>query len=310
MAQETPADLHILAVAQKWQSELEQYAPVIARGLAMFNSMSLGIQAVAQEIFPRIALHLHALERIDWSEAIRRMQALPAQSKAAMTLAAGNGWFFGWSDSLQGVIELIDKLNGALPDEIDQVLTQYYRDNLDFFADELFKKHPARAPVIQAAVNAHKALGTDGYCLAIPVFIAQADGLLTEIADVKSAFMKDTRVKDMRGQPELQASVALREQLAADPALLDLIHPLLTLHDLDFMKSANARKQAAQKEGGRFTVLNRHQVMHGEVSDYGTEINSLKAFSLLTFIGTHLPEILQRERSTCVKTLAQTGGTG
>ncbi|TCG09234.1 hypothetical protein BZM27_06880 [Paraburkholderia steynii] len=299
MTQETSAELTILAVAERMRDEFEHYAPVIARGLAMLNSMSLGIQAIAQEIFPKVAPHLHALGQVDWAEAIRRVQELPSKSKAAMTLAAANGWFFGWSDSLQGVMELVERLDADRPAEIDEVLMQYYRDNLQFFSDEMVRRHPDRALVIKAAISAHQTLGTDGYCLSIPVFIAQADGLLTEITDVKSAFMRAAR-----GGPELQASAALREQLAADPESLDLIHPLLALHDLDFMKSADARKKAAQASGGAFTALNRHQVMHGESWNYGTEINSLKAFSLLAFVGTHLPEILQGGRLNATRTVS------
>ena len=34
--------------------------------------------------------------------------------------------------------------------------------------------------------------------------------------------------------------------------------------------------------------------MHGERSDYGTEINSLKAFSFLVFAGLHMPTVLKR----------------
>ncbi|TGP39463.1 hypothetical protein EN871_32570 [bacterium M00.F.Ca.ET.228.01.1.1] len=292
MGQETPAGLNIIAVAERMQHEFGHYAPVIARGLAMLNSMSLGIQAVAQEVLPKLGPHLYALGEIDWAEAIRRVQELPAKSKAAMTLAAANGWFFGWSDSLQGVMELVDKLDVDRAPEIDEVMAQYYRKNLQYFADELVNRHPGRAPAIAAAIHAHGTLGVNGYFLSIPVFIAQADGLLTEITKVKSALMKERR-----GQPELQASVALREQLATDQDSLDLIHPLLGLHELDFMKSADARRSAAEASGYAFTALNRHQVMHGESSDYGTETNSLKAFSLLAFVGTHLPEILQRERS-------------
>ena len=33
-----------------------------------------------------------------------------------------------------------------------------------------------------------------------------------------------------------------------------------------------------------FNELNRHQVMHGESLGYGTEINSLKAISLLNYV--------------------------
>ena len=33
-----------------------------------------------------------------------------------------------------------------------------------------------------------------------------------------------------------------------------------------------------------FNELNRHQVVHGESLDYGTEINSLKSISLLNYV--------------------------
>jgi hypothetical protein len=107
---------------------------------------------------------------------------------------------------------------------------------------------------------------------------------------VKSAMMKDRKGK------ELQASKALREKLVGDPESLDLAHPILMLHESDFMKSAEARQTAAQASGEFFTALNRHQVMHGESSDYGTEINSLKAFSFLVFVGAHLPVVLANQR--------------
>jgi hypothetical protein len=51
---------------------------------------------------------------------------------------------------------------------------------------------------------------------------------------------------------------------------------------------------AAQATGKSFTALNRHQVMHGERSEYGTEINSLKAFLFLVFAGLHIPVVLAR----------------
>jgi hypothetical protein len=94
---------------------------------------------------------------------------------------------------------------------------------------------------------------------------------------------------------ELQASKALREKLATDQESLDLIQPLLDWHDLDFMKSALARHVAEEASGVSFVALNQHQVMHGEACDYGTEINSLEAFSFLVHVGMHLPLILARE---------------
>ena len=64
------------------------------------------------------------------------------------------------------------------------------------------------------------------------------------------------------------------------------------------MMSAKARENAAQASGKSFTALNRHQVMHGERSDYGTEINSLKAFSFSVFAGLHIPAVLIRDAAS------------
>jgi hypothetical protein len=187
-------------------------------------------------------------------------------------------------------MELVEILNVTPSADIDEVMAQYYRINLRSFTDDLTSRYPGRAAAIQAALNAHSSLGREGFLLSIPVFIAQADGLLTEITEVKCAM-----VKERKGN-ELQASKALREKLVADPESLDLAHPILRLDESDFMKSAEARQIAAQASGESFTALNRHQVMHGESSDYGTEINSLKAFSFLVCVGAHLPVVLKNQR--------------
>ena len=39
-----------------------------------------------------------------------------------------------------------------------------------------------------------------------------------------------------------------------------------------------------------FSELNRHQVLHGEVTEYGTEENSLKAVAFLNFCALVLPD--------------------
>ena len=237
---------------------------------------------------------LVALAQIDWVTIKRRLDELPEKSKAAMILASSKGWFFGWSDGLHSLMELVETLEVTQSPDIDEVMARYYRLNLRPFTDELTSKYPVRAAAIQAAVNAHSSLGCEGFLLSTPVFIAQADGLLTEITKVKSAMMKDRKGKERKGQ-ELQASRALREKLAADPTSLDLLHPILMLHKSDFMKSTEARQIAAQASGESFTALNRHQVLHGKSSDYGTEINSLKAFSFLACVGLHLPAVLKRD---------------
>jgi hypothetical protein len=266
-------------------SGTEDYAPVVQAWADSAREFEKGLQVFLERIAPTFA----ALAEIDWVAAKRRLDELPEKSKAAMMLASSQGWFFGWHDSLQSLMELVESLAMVSPTDIDDVMTRYYRENFLPFAKELSERHPDRAAAIGAAVHAHTSLGVDGYLLSVPVFIAQADGLLTEITRVRSAMMKTS-------DGELQGSKALRERLASDSESLDMIYPLLNLHLLDFMKSSSARQTAAQTSGTSFTALNRHQVMHGELSNYGTEINSLKAFSFLVFVGAHLPIVLERDR--------------
>ncbi|MGO9444620.1 MAG: hypothetical protein ACLPXB_07565 [Thiobacillaceae bacterium] len=294
MPHENPVNPPPNETVKRFLEDLAPLVPAILEGLdtvAVFTQqlrtaagqVASQLEALADDMAPLLA----ALAQVDWPAAIRRLEDLPAKSKAAMRLAASNGWFFGWEDSLLGLMTLVQKLDVVESDEIDQVMADYYRENLEFLTVRLVAKHPDRARAILAAVDAHRALDENGYILSIPVFIAQADGLLTELAEVNSAMMKVSR-----NSQELQGSKALREKLAGDQAALDLICPILQLHELDFLKSAKERHETVLTTGEAFTALNRHQVMHGESLDYGTELNSLKAFSFLAFVGTHLPSVL------------------
>ena len=51
----------------------------------------------------------------------------------------------------------------------------------------------------------------------------------------------------------------------------------LLLTPIPLFKSESAREET-------FNELNRHQVLHGEVTDYGTEQNSLKMISFLSYL--------------------------
>lgn len=245
------------------------------------------IGASMQPYLEKMAPTLAALAKTDWVAAKRRLDELPTKSKEAMVLASSKGWFFGWHESLPELMALIEKLDVIEKTAVDALMGQYYRNNLQPFTDEIVQKYPHRASVIKAAVKAHCTFDPGGYFLSIPVFIAQTNGLLIEITGEKSA-MERTRDK----KPELKASRALRVKLGTDQKSLDLIDPILELHKMDFMKNPKEREVSAALSGEIFTALNRHQVVHGESFDYGTEINSLKAFSFLAFVGLHIPLIL------------------
>jgi hypothetical protein len=255
----------------------------LAETYARFAQQAFDVARFINQELQKVAPYLEkALAQIDWAAAMQRLQRLdelPKKSKDAMRLALAEGWFFGWHDGLQSLMELVESLETTQSSAVDDIMVAYYRTNLQSFSDEITSQYPNRAAPIKAAINAHMSLSEQGYFLSIPVFIAQADGLLAEITGAESPTTK-------------AAAKVFSEKYADDPELLDLLYPFLELKDSSFMMSAKARQDAAQATGKSFTALNRHQVMHGERSDYGTEINSLKAFSFLVFAALHIPAVL------------------
>lgn len=230
------------------------------------------------------------IAQTDWKAVQERLESMPARSREAMIRASHQGWFFNWQNSFHDVWELIDSLQNADNEEVDKILHTHFTKDMDWYAGELTKAFPHRANAIGAAINAHKNHNPEGYYLSTPVFIAQADGVLSEVTGIPSATDKS------RNREERKGSVWAQDQIGDDQETKDLLYQLLNLHTMDFLKSKRTRDQESSDSGKVFDALNRHQVMHGEVSDYGTETNSLKAFSFLVFTGLHVPTMLNSAR--------------
>lgn len=141
-----------------------------------------------------------------------------------------------------------------------QVFINKFRDDTDKLEAALVDRFPKRAPVISDAFAAHR---RRSYNLSIPVFFAQADGIAWDRFG-KTLFSRRTIDEADRLASDLREAV-LRELFLA------LMWPKWPL------------ALPASERPDEFDSLNRHQVMHGEVCDYGTEENSLKAMSLLNF---------------------------
>lgn len=224
----------------------------------------------------------------DWAEVGKRLEEMPQRSKKAMSIAFAQGWFFNWQGSLQTVLELIDSIEAAGDDQnqIDTILKEHFIEHIDYYSEQLLEAYPERKAAIEAAVSAHKNLGDPGYFLSIPVFLAQVDGIFSEVCEISMAMGKSQK------KPEVKGLEFIKSKIGEDGEASDLLSPLFNLHESSLLKSERTRNSEFDRTGVAFNALNRHQVLHGEVSNYGTETNSLKAFSLLAFVGVHLPTIL------------------
>mgnify|MGYP003602225199 CR=1 FL=1 len=267
---------------------IQVFADRIAPFILQFAKVAVPVVTALAKVLPQIAEEL----KTDWKAWVEKLDSLPAESKAAMAVASERGWFFGWHTGLTDLIELVDRISNIAPEEIDGCMIDYYSLNFEAFTEQICSTYPERAVAIGAASKAHLEFGSAGYYLSTPVFIAQADGLLSEFLGVESPLGIAREKKGEAYERLTTAGYLLKKKFESDPESLDRLAPFFTLHDSDFLKSGPAR-EASTSPGSTFTALNRHQVMHGERSDYGSEQNSLKSFSLLVFIGLHLRSVDQ-----------------
>jgi hypothetical protein len=135
---------------------------------------------------------------------------------------------------------------------------------LDFIENRIVSKFPHRAKIINSAFSAHK---RGEYELSIPIFFAQTDGICYEVIN-QHLFMR------LRGEKKPSTAIYV-DSIASDTFRHALLSPLS--QPLPISASKNERDES-------FNELNRHQVMHGESFDYGTEINGLKSISLLNYV--------------------------
>jgi len=140
-------------------------------------------------------------------------------------------------------------------------LVEYFRSNAADIEKRISDLHPARSTVILEAFAAYR---NGHYILAIPVFLAQADGISEDLLS-KHFFIPSKSIPEAKKLLQ-DGKITDYGRLLLDPlvqsgTVRDHTHTLLSKTD----------------------YLNRHAIMHGIDLNYGTEINALKCISLLAY---------------------------
>ena len=183
-----------------------------------------------------------------------------------------HGWFPDF-DLAPVQVRLLAEAFASDPEqanEVNEELCIRFRDRVDGIERELKSAFLNRSEILSDAFQAHR---QGQYNLSVAVFLTQADGLFYD-RFLKSLFYGRDR-----------AGLAERIEEMPDGLTRSLSRALM----YDSWPLALNREERAQQPGD-FNELNRHQVLHGEVTDYGTEENSLKAISLLNYCAFVLPE--------------------
>lgn len=219
--------------------------------LSIFTSHATNLQkAIQRSIIPT------------FDDLKNSFQELPNHIQEALLLLGENGWYLDLEMSLPTLWHLRNILDEGNLLKAENTLIEYFESRLSEIEKSILKKFPSRKHLLKPAFNAHR---RKEYCLSIPLFLAQTDGICKEAVG-QCLFMKSNR------KPQTAIYV---DQIANDTFMAALLSPLA--ETLPINASENERPR-------NFNGLNRHMVLHGESLDYGSKVNSLKAISLVNYV--------------------------
>ena len=177
-----------------------------------------------------------------------------------------NGWYPP-SDISPMQVGLLAKAFEEDAEWANHTLSERYRSGLDDIESSLRSTFPNRADILGDAFAAHR---QEKYNLSVPLLLIQADGVWWDRCS-RNLFSGgvNSAVDDLVNKVP---DITIREVARA---LLYKEWPLVL---------------SSKNRSIGFSELNRHQIIHGEVTDYGTEENSLKAVAFLNFCALVLPD--------------------
>ena len=220
------------------------------------NSLILGLEKDIEAInqtFQVIAPH--AVLILEW------LEKQPEIDRESLIKLAEIGWFPDLGMHLDNLPQVVQAANED-PSQAETIAIDFLRARVDAIESELAQSYPKRSHLFRDAFEAHR---EGKYNLSIPVLLAQCDGIFWE-ASTKILFRKKDR--------ETVACDYIRK--VASEEFMEAMWTPLTI---------SAPLWISQRERSEsFDGLNRHQVIHGESVDYGTQTNSLKAISTLSYL--------------------------
>jgi hypothetical protein len=175
-----------------------------------------------------------------------------------LKLLANYGWYI--SEDLK-MNELTSMYRNAYEEnvkELDNFFIQFYNDSLEKNTTSLSIRFKDRKIMFQEALSAHK---NKYYHCSTLLWLTLCDSLC------------EGELFKLKGEKK-----AIKNFLQKNGT--DEIHSKY----LEVLTEVNAIDVFTGNKSNYISQLNRHGIVHGYDINYGTEVNSLKAFSLLVFI--------------------------
>lgn len=192
--------------------------------------------------------------------------------KEDVTEMAENGWYPNWFT--------FDYIPENEPQSLDELMLIHYKDDWDEITSKILELCPNRVHILENAFKLHT---SGNYVAAIPLFLSQSDGICCE--SLKSFLFTGNEVEEKINN--LIDSGEFETDMLTDIFLEPF--KLKNHHNAGISKSSKTAKAKAP---------NRNGILHGHRKhlDYGSEINSLKCFSLLSFVVYSTKELMQMKK--------------
>ena len=179
-----------------------------------------------------------------------------------------NGWYFDNSMPITAFRDIDEAFARNEIAEIERNMTEYFTNKRGQIEEYLINLFPERAVILSEAFKAHD---KKKYYLSTPIFLMQADGICADLVRKKSLFRKKDKKTEIASHIE--------EAFERDSFERAMFVVLESVTAINMSKSERPKDRK---------ILNRHQIIHGESLDYGTEINSLKAISFINYVAQSL----------------------
>jgi hypothetical protein len=151
-------------------------------------------------------------------------------------------------------------------EELDQYMMEIMDHDLSFIEKDIAERFPKREQILRDAFDAYR---EGKHSLAIPVFLAQADGMFCDLTGMNATALSAGKNKIERKSEYVQKCITVQNLGDAFVfAPLTNETPLTQYYPPDQDPA----------------FFNRHAVLHGLDTEYASKINSLKAISYLFFV--------------------------
>ncbi|UPG92690.1 hypothetical protein [Luteibacter aegosomatissinici] len=252
------------------RGRLDEVADELERALAAtFTSEELAELKSSVPATPEGVRDFIKAQRRKVDESLERFATwrgrLPPIAREQLTSMAREGWFLDARMPHALRWRFQERMGAGDVDGATALMRDYFAERASGMLEELSRAYPRRAALLHSAFAAVER-GDHG--LAIPVLFAQVDGVCFDASTGAAFFVKAGR--NALGNH-------LRRKGAAPFSALAAIYIEAFTADLPVHQNENQRPAG-------FHGLNRHQVVHGEVVDYGSLENSLRAMSLLYYV--------------------------